>query len=138
MLVVDAGCLFEIVAGTPQAEPLRERLAADQDWAAPHLVDVEVYSVIRQKHRAGRLDRTAAAQAVEDLADWPGERFAHRTFLARAWQLRDNVRGWDAIYVALAEALDAVLLTTDGRLMRAEGPRCSIEWFAPSGGDAVC
>lgn len=132
MLVVDAGCLFEVVAGTPEAEPVRERLAADQDWAAPHLVDVEVYSVIRDKHRAGRLDPTTAKQAVDDLSDWPGERFAHRVFLARAWELRANVRDWDAMYVALAEALDAVLLTTDGRLTRAVGPRCRIEWFPPS------
>jgi predicted nucleic acid-binding protein len=132
MLVIDAGCLFEIVAGTREAEPVRQRLATDQDWAAPHLVDVEVYGVIRHKHRAGRLDRTTAAQAVEDLSDWPGERFAHRMFLERVWELRDNVRGWDAMYVALAEALDAVLLTTDGRLARAVGPRCRIEWFAPS------
>jgi predicted nucleic acid-binding protein len=132
MLVVDAGCLFEIVAGTREAEPVRERLAADHDWASPQLVDVEVYSVIRDKHRIGRLDRTTATQAVEDLSDWPGERFAHRMLLGRAWELRENVRGWDAMYVALAEALDAVLLTTDGRLKRASGPRCRIEWFAPS------
>ena len=132
MLVVDAGCLFEIVAGTREAESVRERLVTDQDWAAPHLVDVEVYSVIRDKHRAGLLDRTSAAQAVEDLSKWPGERFSHRMFLTRAWELRDNVRGWDAMYVALAEALDAVLLTTDGRLARAAGPRCRVEWFAPS------
>ncbi len=132
MLVVDAGCLFEVVAGTRGAEPIRERLAADPDWAAPHLVDVEVYGAIRDKHRTGHLDRTAATQAVEDLADWPGERFAHRMFLARAWELRDNVRGWDAMYIALAEALDAVLLTTDGRLARAVGPRCRIDWFEPS------
>lgn len=132
MLVVDAGCLFEVVAGTPQAEPIRERLAADRDWAAPQLIDVEVYSVIRDKHRAGRLDRTTAAQAVEDLSDWPGERFGHRMLLARAWALRDNVRGWDAMYIALAEALDAVLLTTDGRLARADGPHCRIEWLESS------
>lgn len=132
MLVVDASCLFETVAGTHEAEPIRERLAADPDWAAPHVVDVEVYSIIRDKHRTGRLDRTAAVQAVEDLSDWPGERFAHPALLARAWKLRDNVRGWDAMYVALAEALDAVLLTTDGRLARASGARCRVELFRPS------
>ncbi len=112
---------------TPQAEPVRDRLTADEDWAAPHVVDVEVYGVIRDQHRAGHLDGTAAAQAVSDLADWPGQRFAHRAFLDRAWELRDNVRGWDAMYVALAEALDAVLLTTDRRLARVPGPRCHIE-----------
>jgi predicted nucleic acid-binding protein len=132
MLVVDASCLFEVVAATPGAEAIRRRLVDDQDWAAPHAVDVEVYSVIRQQHRAGRLDRSAATQAVAELRDWPGDRFTHRPFLERAWELRDNVRGWDAMYVALAEALDATLLTTDSRLTRAIGPRCSIECFSPS------
>jgi predicted nucleic acid-binding protein len=134
MLVVDAGCLFEVVAGTGEADPIRQRLAADPDWAAPHLVDVEVFSVIRDKHRAGRLDRTTAVQAIDDLGNWPGERFAHRMLLARAWELRNNVRGWDAMYIALAEALDTVLLTTDRRLSRAVGPRCRIELFEPSAG----
>lgn len=132
VLVVDAGCLFEIVVGTPEAEPVRERLAADPDWAAPHVMDLEVYSLIREKHRSGRLDRTAATQAVVDLSEWPGERFEHRMLLDRAWELRDNVRGSDAMYVALAEALDATLVTTDGRLARATGPRCRIEAFVPS------
>ncbi|MFV0317512.1 MAG: type II toxin-antitoxin system VapC family toxin [Microthrixaceae bacterium] len=58
---------------------------------------------------------------------WPAERYDHRGLLARAWELRDNVRGWDATYVALAEALDCTLVTIDGRLERAEGPLCRIE-----------
>lgn len=62
-----------------------------------------------------------------DLEAWPGERFGHRLLLARAWELRDTVRGWDAMYVALAEALDAILVTTDRRLASASGPTCAIE-----------
>ncbi len=127
MLVVDASCLCEVLIGGPGAEAIRQRLAADGDHAAPHIVDVEVFGVIRREHLRGRLDRTEAAQAVEDLQTWPGERFGHRLLLSRAWQLRDTVRGWDAIYVALAEALDAVLVTTDGRLAAASGPTCRIE-----------
>jgi predicted nucleic acid-binding protein len=134
MLVVDASCLYEVVAGATEAEPIRARLALDEEQAAPHIVDVEVFSVIRRQHRLGRLDATAAGQAVDDLATWPGERFGHRLLLARAWQLRDSVRGWDAMYVALAEALDAVLLTTDRRLAGARGPACPIEVVARAGG----
>ncbi len=132
MLVVDAGCLFELVTATPIAEPVRARLAEDEDWAAPQVVDVEVFGVIRSKYRQERLDRSAAAEAVADLAEWPGERFGHRLLLHRAWELSDNVRGWDAMYVALAEALGAVLLTTDARLQQAPGPRCQIEVFPSS------
>lgn len=127
MLVVDAGALFEVVAATPGADTLIDRLAEDPDQFAPHLIDVEVFSVIRRHHAAGRLDDTAARQAVADLQDWPGERLGHRLFLERAWELRDTVRGADAMYVALAEAMDAVLLTTDARLGRATGLRCRVE-----------
>ncbi len=127
MLVVDASCLVEVLIGGPGAEAIRERLRRDEDHAAPHIVDVEVFGVIRREHLHGRLDRTAATQAVEDLAAWPGERFGHRPLLERAWELRTTVRGWDAVYVALAEALDVVLITTDQRLAQASGPRCTIE-----------
>jgi predicted nucleic acid-binding protein len=127
MLVVDASCLFEVVADTPRSGQIAARLAADADQAAPQVIDVEVLGVIRAQHLRGRLDGTAAGQAVADLRDWPGERFGHRHLLDRVWQLRDSVRGWDAFYVALAEAFDATLLTLDARLARAHGPTCRIE-----------
>ena len=127
MLIVDASCLYEVLVGTHAAEAIRQRLAEDPDLAAPHVVDVEVLGVVRREHLLGRLDATAAAQAVEDLEAWPAERFGHRWLLGRAWELRASVRGWDAVYVALAEAFDAVLLTTDERLARSPGPTCRIE-----------
>jgi len=127
MLVVDASCLCEVLIGGHGAEAIEARLTGDVDHAAPHVVDVEVFGVIRREYLLGRLDRTEATQAVEDLEAWPGERVGHRLLLARAWQLRDTVRGWDAMYVALAEALSAVLVTTDRRLSAATSPSCPIE-----------
>lgn len=127
MLVVDASCLVEVLIGGRSAEAVRQRLAGDRDHAAPHIIDVEAFGVIRREHLQGRLDATAATQAVEDMRLWPGERFGHRLLLTRCWELRDTVRGWDAMYVALAEALDAVLVTTDERLAAADGPTCRIE-----------
>jgi len=127
MLVLDASCLFEVVAGTARAETVRQRLSADPDHAAPHVIDVEVLAVIRREHLLGKLDRTAVEQAVQDLEDWPGERFGHRLLLGRAWELSHAIRGWDAMYVALAEALDCPLLTADSRLAAATGPTCRIE-----------
>ena len=127
MLVVDASCLYEVVADGLTAASVRERLALDPGQAAPHLVDAEVVGIIRRDLLLGRLDRTAAAQAVEDLRDWPGERYGHRLFLARSWELRERVRTWDAIYIALAEALGATLLTLDRRLGRVTGLECPVE-----------
>lgn len=126
MLVVDASALFEVVADAPMSARVREVLAADTDHAAPHLIDAEVLSVIQTHHGQGRLDRTAAGQAVADLRDWPARRWSHRALLTRAWELTANVRGYDALYVALAEVLDATLVTLDERLARAPGPECHI------------
>ncbi|MER3409021.1 MAG: VapC toxin family PIN domain ribonuclease [Thermoleophilia bacterium] len=130
MLVVDASCLYEVVADGVDAEPVRSRLAADEDQAAPHLVDAEVLALIRRDHLRGVLDPTAARQAVDDLCAWPGRRFSHRPLLQRAWELCDSLRSWDALYVALAEALSATLLTLDLRLARASGLRCRVEIVA--------
>ena len=127
MLVVDASCLHDVLVGKPNATRIRARLARDPDQAAPHVIDVEVLNVVRRDFLVGQLDATAARQAVEDLRDWPAERFGHQPLLGRAWALRANVRGWDAVYVALAELLGATLLTSDARLAGAVGLRCPVE-----------
>jgi len=127
MIVVDASCLAEVLVNGVLAEPVRRRLAADPEQSAPHVVDVETFGVIRRLHQTGSIDDTTATLAVEDLAMWPGERFGHRALLDRAWELRANVRGWDAMYVALAEVLDATLVTLDARLAATTGPRCPVE-----------
>ena len=127
MLIVDASCLYEVVADTERADDVRARLLEDTDHAAPSVIDVEVVSVIRRDQLLGLLDVTAAAQAVEDLRDWPGERFGHQPLLERVWELRGSLRTWDAFYVALAEVMHATLVTSDSRLARAPGPRCAID-----------
>ena len=127
MLVVDASCMFEVLTEGPLDQQVSRRLATDANHVVPHIVDVEVFGAIRRDHHRGLLDGTQAAQAVARLADWPAKRFGHQLMLGRAWELRDTVRGWDAMYVALAEILDAVLITTDVRLARAVGPICRIE-----------
>ena len=127
MLIVDASCLFEVVTGTQRSVAIRERLSADQDQLAPHIIDAEVLGVIRRHEHTGLLDTTTSRLAVDDLHDWPGERVGHRPLLRRAWELRTNIRTWDAFYVALAEAFDAPLLTLDARLASAAGAICQIE-----------
>ncbi len=76
---------------------------------------------------AGLIDSRRAGLALQDLAAMPARRVSHRPLLNRCWDLRDNLTIYDAVYVALAEAMDAVLLTADQMLARAPGPLCSIE-----------
>ena len=127
MLIVDASTLYEVVTTTARGRVIDLRLQQDSNWAAPHIVDVEVFGVIRRDFRLGRLDRTGASLGLQNLRSWPGERFGHRAFLERAWDFRNNVRGSDAMYVALAEALNGTLITTDQRLARAAGSYCAVE-----------
>src|SRR5262249_37300529 len=94
---------------------------------APELIDLEVVSVFR-RHVAGRLmSARRAAAAVSDLVDLPLRRSPHRGLVQRIWQLRHGVTPYDAAYISLAEALDAVLVTADRRLARVSGVRCSVE-----------
>lgn len=130
MLVVDASCLVEVLTLGPKADLARERLEHDDDHAAPHLIDAEVLGVIRRHHLTGLIDRTTADLAVDGLASWPGQRVGHQALLHRAWELRATVRSWDALYVALAEALGATLVTTDARLANSTGLRCRVSVLA--------
>lgn len=127
MLVVDASCLYEVITEGPLAEPTRVCLGTSDELAAPALIDVEVISLIRRDALSGVLDPSRAQIALEELNSWCGERFPLRVLNDRVWQLRANVRSWDAYYVALAEYLECPLVTLDRRLGVAQGPACPIQ-----------
>ena len=55
------------------------------------------------------------------------ERYPHEPFLGRVWQLQDNLTAYDAIYVALAEALTMMLVTGDRKLVGSPGVNAAIE-----------
>ena len=127
MLVIDASVLaVSLIDDGPDGDLVRERLRGEQ-LAAPALIDLEVISVWRGLARGGHLDARRVGQALDDLQDLPIQRVEHTPFVARCWELRGNLTVYDAAYVALAEALQAPLLTGDRRLARATGPRCAIE-----------
>jgi len=113
---------------TPAAEAVEHRLLAPGEALhAPHLLDVEVAHVIRRYAASGDIDHGRGRTAFADLADFPLVRHPHVFLLARVWELRNNLTAYDAIYVALAEALDTPLLTKDRRLAAAAGHRAEIE-----------
>ena len=128
MIVVDASAVIEALLRTPAAAAVDARLfASGETLHAPHLLDVEVAQVIRRYVANGDIDAVRGREALDDLADLRLRRYSHDLLLPRIWELRHNLTAYDAVYVALAEALDAPLLTRDRRLAAAAGPRARIE-----------
>jgi predicted nucleic acid-binding protein len=128
VIVVDASALLEALLRTPAAEAVERRLfEPEQTLHAPHLLDVEVAQVVRRYASAGEIDAERGRAALADLADFPLRRYPHDFLLSRVWDLRNNLTAYDAVYVALAEALDAPLVTRDQRLAAAAGHYARVE-----------
>lgn len=130
MIVLDASAILEVLLQTAAGASVTERiLAPGSTLHVPHLMDVEVAQVLRRFVARGEIDPERARQALEDLGDLPLQRYAHDVLLPRVWELRQNLTAYDAVYVALAEALEATLLTRDGRIFRAPGHSAQVEVF---------
>ena len=127
MIVLDASVLVDILLREPLAAALGEDLLrAGDPLHAPHLIDVEIMHVLRRLDRAGVIDAERAGEAMDDLSALPIRRHPHGPLLAAMWSLRANVSAYDAVYVALAEALDARLVTRDAKLAKAIGARVEV------------
>jgi predicted nucleic acid-binding protein len=127
LIVVDASVIAPALADDDaDGDRARERLLGER-LVAPELCDLEVIAVIRKAVLAGVIDERRAAMALADLTVLDIERVSHRPLLGRIWELRGNVTPYDAAYVALAETIEATLVTADRRLSQAPGPRCQIE-----------
>ena len=132
MIIADASVLVVALADDgPDGDQARARLRGER-VALPELADLEIASVLRRQLAAGAVDARRARLALNDLAALPAPRAPHRPLLARCWELRDNLTIYDGMYIALAEAMHATLLTADRRLARAPGPRCPIEVLQPA------
>jgi predicted nucleic acid-binding protein len=119
VIVVDASAMLDVLLRTEAAAAPEQKLfLARTSLHAPHLLDVEVAQVLRRYVLAGEIDAKRGQLALSDLVDFPIQRHPHDLFLPRVWELRRNLTAYDAVYVALAEVLDARLLTRDRRLAR--------------------
>jgi len=128
VIVIDASALLEVLLNTPASAKVTERLFGRADTLhAPHLLDLEVAQVLRRYTLSGEMSAERSEQALDDLADLPLNRYPHDLFLRRIWSLRRKLTAYDAAYVALAEALDAPLITRDAALARVSGHRARVE-----------
>jgi predicted nucleic acid-binding protein len=129
VIVLDASALVELLLGTGPGRAVAARIADPEiSLHVPHVADVEVAQTLRRFVREGEVDAASAGQALGALQSLDLERHSHEPLLERVWKLRDNLTAYDAVYVALAEAMDAPLLTCDRRLARAPGVR-NVELF---------
>ena len=120
--------MLEALLRTPAAKAVERWLFdPEQTLHAPHLLDVEVAQVLRHYVASGEIDAQRGRLALANLADLPVQRYPHDLLLPRVWELRNNLTAYDAVYVALAEALDAPLLTRDRRLAAAAGRYARVE-----------
>jgi predicted nucleic acid-binding protein len=129
MLVVDSSAIVAALVGGKAARGAAQRLAADGDLHAPHLIDIEVLSALRCLVRGADLAPDRANDARLDFSDLTIVRYGHEPLSERIWELRDNVTAYDAAYLALAEALGAPLVTCDGALASAPGHGATVEHF---------
>lgn len=127
MIVVDASALVDLLLHAPGFRALKKRLFSDPSWHAPQLIDLEVTHALRRREATGRVSARRAAYAVDILPKLPLTRWPHLPFVPRIWNLRANVKAYDAAYISLAEALDVPLITRDERIARAPGHRARIE-----------
>jgi predicted nucleic acid-binding protein len=123
MLVIDASAVTELVLGRRSGALVADVILEHEgDMHAPHLIDVEVLSALRRLVASRAATPSRADDALADFQDLTIERYPHDVLVRRVWELRENFSAYDAVYVALAEALTesgVPLLTADRRLGRA-------------------
>ena len=126
-LVCDASAVVTVLLDSGDAGVWLARRFASAELCAPALLPFECSNVIRRHELSGLVSSDQAAQVHADLLDLPIDLFPYESVAPRVWQPRHNLTSYDATYVALAEALDAPLITLDQRLSEAPGIRCRVE-----------
>ncbi|MGB3681744.1 MAG: type II toxin-antitoxin system VapC family toxin [Rubrobacteraceae bacterium] len=130
MIVLDASAAVAVLLNLGEnARVIGDRMnGTDGEVHVPHLFEIEVLSALRRR-MIGSPRPERSAQFVEDLTSMRLTRYPHTALLPRIWELRHNITTYDAAYVALAETLDAPLVTLDARLSQAPGIRAAVELY---------
>jgi len=128
VIVVDASAVLELLLKTPAGDEVARRVfEPGLEIHAPHLLDLEVAQVLRRIARTGNVAVARCRAALDVLSGLRILRHPHYPLLPRIWRLRQNLTAYDAAYAALAELLDAPLLTCDQRLAHAAGHAAKID-----------
>ena len=127
MIVLDTSAAVELLLSLPLSRQVQEQLnRCEWQIIAPQLLTVEVLQVLRRRVAAGYTSLSDADEARLLLGELNIRLYGHELLADRIWELRDNMSAYDASYVALAEASELELLTTDTRLANAPGHNARI------------
>jgi predicted nucleic acid-binding protein len=131
VIVLDASAAIEWLIKSPTGAKIDRRLFTPLPIVlhAPHLLDVEIAQVLRRYVREKIMSASRGEEALQDLSDLPLHRYPHDFLMHRVWELRANLTAYDAVYVVLAEVLDAPLVTCDRKIALASGHRATVEVF---------
>ena len=125
--VVDASAAVSALGRKDAVGIAAHKRIAESTCHAPHLLDAEVGHVLRRGERAGEISKQTARTALRALPEMIDYRYPHTGRVALlAWELRDMISFYDALYVALATALDVPLLTRNANLSRAPLLTCRV------------
>ncbi len=119
MKVIDASAAVELALASRLGEEVHAIVWRQGGLAAPEVMDLEFIQSLRRLVRVGSMTEQRALEARAYLDDMPIDRHRHRRLGNRIWELRHGFTAYDASYVALAEMLDADLITCDAPLARA-------------------
>jgi predicted nucleic acid-binding protein len=125
-MVMETSALVEFLVGSDNTAERVRTAVSGEVLAAPHSIDLECASTLRGLVRGRKLPAGEAERALDVLARVSLRRYGHLPLLSRIWQLRDNAWPYDAAYVALAESLEADLVTVDGKFEKIPGLRCRV------------
>ncbi len=129
MIVVDTSALIDAVLARPPKPGLLTRLSSAGDLHAPHLIDIEILHALRRLTLTRAVAEARLEDARTDIDDITLIRYPLGPLADRVWNLRHHLTAYDAVFVALAEALEAPLVTCDRRLARAGAHHAQIEVF---------
>ncbi len=136
MIVVDASVIADVLVNYGTNGDLARFRVAGEELHAPSLIAYELMSVMRKTELLGNISHEGAIRALGDYLSLDislTTPSGTEQLFPRMWELRNNLTSYDAAYVALAESLDAVLVTTDSRLASAPGILCQVETLSAAG-----
>jgi predicted nucleic acid-binding protein len=120
VLVIDASVAVKWYLEEPLSDEASALLAAPHELHAPELLLLEADSVLRRRMRQRRIDIFHADQSRASLRLLPIRWHPiDRTLIDLSWDVtgRTAVSAFDGLYLALAELLNARVVTADLKLL---------------------